>query len=255
MTTSIILCEGYYDRAFWDGWLEHLGCTDPGATQAGKTTRSQIIDPWGSVVRGGHHAYHSTSGQFILIEPCGGKTKLQPAARSRLGQRAAKPFDRLVLTVDPDVSAAATLTTASGLRRQDVEALVRAFDPQAATNAAGDIEMDLGATKVSLIRWEVNDSPMPGLPDQQTLERLACAALVGAYPVRAKAVQDWLHTRPSPPPTNPKEHAWSYMTGWYADQGCEAFYACLWKDPRVVAELESRLRASGAWQIAQALAS
>jgi hypothetical protein len=44
------------------------------------------------------------------------------------------------------------------------------------------------------------------------------------------------------------------MAGWYAEFGCEAFFSQLWKDARIVGELESRLRASGAWQIGQAVA-
>jgi hypothetical protein len=121
-------------------------------------------------------------------------------------------------------------------------------------NPEGEIEVDQGATKVSLVRWEVSDPPAPGLPDKQTLERLASAALAAAYPARAASVQNWLDARPTPPAADPKEHAWSYMAGWYAEHGCEAFYSNLWNDPRVVAELESRLRSSGAWQIATTLA-
>ena len=75
-----------------------------------------------------------------------------------------------------------------------------------------------------------------------------------ADPARAAAVQNWLDTRPLPPATAPKEHAWSYMAGWYAEHGCEAFYSNLWHDPRMVAELEAHLRSSGAWQIAVTLA-
>lgn len=29
MSESVIYCEGYHDRAFWMGWLGHLGCVDP----------------------------------------------------------------------------------------------------------------------------------------------------------------------------------------------------------------------------------
>ena len=86
------------------------------------------------------------------------------------------------------------------------------------------------------------------------LERLACAALAAAYPARAAPVHNWLNARPAPPGVDPKEHAWSYMAGWYAEHGCEAFYSNLWNDPRVVAELDTRLRSSGAWQIAATLA-
>jgi hypothetical protein len=146
-------------------------------------------------------------------------------------------------------------TAQTGLRRQDVEQLVRAFDPTMTVNSEGDIEPDSVATKVSLICWEASDPPARGLPDQQTLERLVSAALVAAYPVRAASVQDWLDARPAPPGADPKEHAWSYMAGWYSDSGCDAFYSNLWNDPKVVAELRSRVQSSGAWRIAEALAS
>lgn len=121
-------------------------------------------------------------------------------------------------------------------------------------NSDGNIEVDGGATMVALIRWETNDPPAPSVPDQQTLERLVSAALAAAYPPRAKAVQDWLDARPNPPQPDPKEHAWSHMAGWYAEHGCEHFYANLWRDADVARELESRLRSSGAWRIAETLA-
>jgi hypothetical protein len=114
----------------------------------------------------------------------------------------------------------------------------------------GEIQIDGGKTVVCLIRWEVADASEPALPDQQTLERLACSAVVAAYPARMAAVAAWLNSRPAPPGADPKDHAWSYMAGWYAEHGCENFYGNLWNDPAIVAELERRLRASGAWQIA-----
>jgi hypothetical protein len=119
--------------------------------------------------------------------------------------------------------------------------------------------VDNGATQVFLVRWEVNDAVAVGLPNQQTLERLVCAALVAAYPDRGSTVQTWLDSRQNPPAnapaTEPKEFAWSYMAGWYAGHNCEDFYCSLWREPKVAAELESRLRSSGAWQIAKALAA
>jgi hypothetical protein len=100
-----------------------------------------------------------------------------------LQERGSKPLIRLVINVDPDVPVAGTSTAVSGLQTQDVLQLVRTFDAVAAINAAGEIDMDGGATKVSLIRWEVADPAAPGIPTQQTLERLVSAALVSAYPV------------------------------------------------------------------------
>jgi hypothetical protein len=214
-----------------------------------------VIDPWKLTVKHGQFAYHSKSGKFIRVEPCQGKGNILPALRNRLQQRSTKAVMRLVINIDADVTASKTKVGPSGLQLKDVVHVMRGFDPAAMPNAVGEIELDGGATKVCLVRWEVGDLPAAGLPDQQTLERLASAALVAAYPARAASVQNWLDGRPHPPGTDPKEHALSYMAGWYAEQGCEAFYANLWSDPRVVTELEARLRAAGTWQIAVGLAT
>jgi hypothetical protein len=120
MSESVILCEGFHDRAFWAGWLRHLGCTDPGLPTAGRTTRTQLLDPWNTPVTGGQYAYHSKSGQFIRVRPCHGIGNILPAARVRLGQRPSKRLLQLVINIDPDVSAGGTGTGPSGLRRQDV---------------------------------------------------------------------------------------------------------------------------------------
>jgi hypothetical protein len=249
------LREGYHDRAFWKGWLEHLGCEDPGTPPPGRTSRVGIWDPWNVAVTGGQFAFHSPKKQFIRIVPCHGKSHILPAARIRLGLRSSKPILRLVISIDADFTASGVSTGTSGLQYVHVEQFARTFDPSSNINADGEIELDGGATKISLVRWEVPDPPSPGLPDQQTLERLTSAAVVSAYPARAAAVQAWLDARPNPPAANPKEHAWSYMAGWYADYGCEAFYSNLWSDPQVAAELRARLQASGAWQIAERLAN
>jgi hypothetical protein len=250
MSESVILCEGFHDRAFWAGWLAHLGCTDPGQ-RPGPATRVPILDPWGLRVTGGQYAYHSATGQFVRLVPCRGKDNILREARSRLQVRDSKTLLRLIINVDPDVPAGGPSTGATGIRLQDVLQHVRMLDPAAALNPAGEIDVDGGATRVSVVRWEVNDPAAAGLPDQQTLERLVCAALVAAYPVRAKPVQDWLDSRPAPPQAGPKDHAWSYMAGWYAEFDCEGFFTNLWKDAKIVGELESRLRTSGAWQVAQ----
>lgn len=254
MSESVVLCEGYYDRAFWAGWLLHLHCTDL-SLKPGLPGRVQVLDPWNRPVRKGQYAYHSASSRFVRIFPCMGKSNVMQEAETRLAARQMEPLVRLIVTVDPDVHVSSSGGAPTGLRSQDVEYFLRSkVDPAAVKNADGEFEIDGGATKVALIRWEANDTG-PGLPDLQTLERVACAGLVATYPARAQAVQDWLDKRPQPPVGSPKEHAWSFMAGWYAEHGCEDFYANLWRDAAVRKELESRLRASGAWQIAAALAS
>ena len=255
MSESVIYCEGYHDRAFWTGWLKHLGCVDPGLPPPGRSGRNPIFDPWNARVVAGQFAFHSASGLFIRVFPCGGKNNILREARLRLADRGSKTLARLVINIDSDVTTSGAKAGPSGLQVHDVVNLVRAFDAGAAPSAANEIDLDGGATKVSLLRWEASDPPAPGLPDQQTLERLACAAIIAAYPARAAAVQSWLHGRPIPPKRDPKEHAWSYMAGWYAESGCDFFYSNLWNDPQIAAELETRLQAFGAWRIATTLAS
>jgi hypothetical protein len=52
MSESVILCEGYHDRAFWKGWLTHLRCSDPGEPPPGSSRRRDIFDPWNTRVVG-----------------------------------------------------------------------------------------------------------------------------------------------------------------------------------------------------------
>ena len=253
MTESWILCEGYHDRGFWAGWLTHLGCSDVGFRPGtpGYPTR----DPGGDKIAGGKYAYHGKSGGFLCVVPCGGKTNILPEARLRLRQRTSSRTPlRLVINIDPDVVVSGSAAGPAGIKLYDVLHLAQSFDPSAKQNADGEIEMDGGATKAALVRWEVSDPVTRGIPDQQTLERLVSAAIVAAHPARATAVQDWLDGRPTPPAISPKDHSWSYMAGWYSENGCEFFYQNLWNDAAVVQELESRLKASGAWRIAELIA-
>jgi hypothetical protein len=253
MSESVILCEGYHDRAFWDGWLTSLGCTSDGFKP--NTPGYPALDPWGDAGRGGQFGYRSRTGQFVRVQPCNGRTGILPQARVRLRQRSTRTLIRIVVNVDVDVPAGGVAGGPTGLRQQDVLYQVQQIEPTAVVNAEGDIEVDGGATKVALVRWETADPPGAGLPDEQTLERLVSAAIIAAYPPRAKAVFDWLSSRPQAAAPGPKEHAWSYMAGWYAEQGCEAFYASIWADANIAKELELRLRGSGAWQIAERMAT
>jgi hypothetical protein len=111
-----------------------------------------------------------------------------PITREQLRQRKTKQLVRVILCVDADTTASGG-QTATGLRAQDVEYDIRQhIDPGATRNAANEIEVDGGQTRVCLLRWEVADMPDPGLPDKQVLERLVTAAIVAAYPDRKSAV-------------------------------------------------------------------
>jgi hypothetical protein len=91
------------------------------------------------------------------------------------------------------------------------------------------------------------------VPAERALEQLACAALCRVYPERGEAVARWLASRPLPHGKAHKAHAWSFYAGWSTDHGTGDFYASLWRDERVAAELTGLLRAQGAYRIIEAL--
>ena len=262
MSESVVLCEGYHDRAFWAGWLLSLGCTDRGRRRNGAGRKDVRDDRSGKVV-GGEYGFRSKSEKFVRIVPCGGDSKaVAREARDRLKeerqrwlqQAAESQLARLIFCIDPDVNVDQA-SVKTGFAQRDLRAWVNEFDPSAEETEHGDMALFDGRTVVSLVRWEVSDEDKRGLPSQQTLERLVCAALVAVYSDRGDAVQEWLDSRPSGPKAGPKEYAWSHMAGWYAQQGCQEFFHVLWeKEPEVVQELRSRLTESGAWRIAEALA-
>ena len=160
---------------------------------------------------------------------------------------------RLVLNWDPDTNAAEH-TPQQGPGIQSLLQFLASLQIEATPTDTG-ATIDGGQTKIHVIRWESHDRPQAGVPNQQTLERLVCSAVSAAYPTRANTVQEWLDRRPDAPPLTPKEYSWSHMAGWYAQNGCEDFYRCIWDDPAIAEQLELRLRASGAWNSAASIAA
>jgi len=248
MSESIVLCEGFYDRAFWAGWLLHLGYRQA-------AVEGEVFVGTSSRAGKGHFGYFSKSEQFLKVVPCHGRPHILRQARLLLGERDFEPrLRRLVLCVDPDVDTAGD-SAATGLRVQDVLALARQYDESAAPAEGGDVLLDDGSTAVSLVRWEVPGAGAAGVPTVQTLERLICSAIVAVYPGRGPAVGTWLDSRPGDPPdAGPKEFAWSHMAGWYAEHGCSDFFQAVWRDEAVRDQLRFCLTESGAWRVAEALA-
>jgi hypothetical protein len=243
---AVVLCEGYYDRSFWKGWLVHgLGCRslDP---------RGPLKDPWGKNVGQGHFGFYSSSETlFIRVVPCNGDNKLLPTARRYLESLGTEPLAHLVLNVDVDTS------TAGAARAVEmVRTLVSEVSSTAQRDEAGDFILGASATRVSPVAWYLDRPERAGVPNTQTLERLVCTALYEAYPERAAAVASWLSARPDPSTeAQAKAHAWSYMAGWYAEHGCSDFYEGVWRDPRLAQVLRRYLEDSRAWRVAAMLAA
>ena len=250
----MLLCEGYHDRAFLTGWLQHLGCTDLGVMNASGAVRVPV-DPWGQTVKGGQFALQTRSGRFVRIVPCKGKTNVLRTARLRLGKREQEQLTRLVLCVDPDNNPTDPADAQTGMRPEDVERFVHTFDPNTQrSDETSEFVLDGGKTRLALIRWEAPADVLPGVPNQQTLERLVCLSLHRAFPERGVWVQRWLDGRPAPTDAGSKAFVWSHMAGWYADHGCDYFFRHLWQEPPVAAQIETLLRQSGAWQVMEKFA-
>lgn len=230
----IILCEGYDDRAFWAGWLRHMGLRDL-SLRTDSTRDRRVMDPWGRPVVRGQFGFATPSGAFVRLVPCEGGDNVPPTAVQFIKEHTTHPIARLIVNLDADDTLSARSTSA----RDIIANLTR-------THAK------TGVSIVPIV-WECADAATPGIPDKQTLERLVVSAIVAAYPQRGANVASWLAAEPRGGDSH-KHHALSYLAKWYAENGPDDFYKELWLDPRTAPELELRLRHSGAWAEVEALA-
>jgi hypothetical protein len=248
---SIVLCEGYHDRAFLQGALLKIGCTDPGEQPDG--SRKPIQDPDGRTVRGGQFAFLSKSQNFVRVHPCGGKSKIPAELKRLLKDWPTRKYARIVVFLDSDGDARASI--AAPPSPSWVEDAVKQADTTATRTPKGDFATFGGGVIVSAATWWTNDEHTSELPWKQTLERLIVASLRDAYHDRGAAVATWLTGLPGGGKDGHKEHAWSHMAGWYADRGCEGFCRFVWQDPKVATGLQHRLRSCGCWRILDELAT
>jgi len=165
----VILCEGYDDRAFWTGWLLHMGLQNL-AARPGSSRVKRVIDPWGRPVVDGQYGFVTASGAFVRLVPCRGGNKVAPAAAQFLTDHATHPIGRLLINLD-----------GTGAYRVD-------------------------EVTICPIIWECRDADAPGIPAKQTLERLVAASLVAADPRRARRLLQGALARPEhgdPAPASP----------------------------------------------------
>jgi len=247
---SRILCEGFHDRAFWKGALKFLGCRSLGGPGI-----PPPLDPWGLRVTGGQFAFLGVRGTFIRVVPVNGRSNLLDDARTRLKERQQKGLVHLLLNSDSDENADGTPSLHRELQFETILQMAQFFDPDASRAAEHVISLDAGTCKIIAFPWRSTDPPTPGVPNQQTLERLICSALAAVHRDRPAPLEAWLKSRPAPPPPNPKEHAFSYLAGWFADKGSyEAFCEALWNDPPIAAQIRGQLERQGVWALLEELA-
>lgn len=231
---AVVLCEGFDDRAFLAEWLGSLGC------------RQARKDPWGMPVTEGQFGYTSPSGRFIRVHPCKGRTRIVDLAGVYIDRHGVRSVARLVLCFDADCAAPAMAPRGSVLQSLASRRSVELNDDSGAAIIDG--------VEVASIVWGCDDAPKcAGVPTQQCLERLVTASIVAAEPDRGASVSQWLRAMPTSVGPEAKAHAYAYLAKWFAASGCEDFYRAVWRDPRVRAQLEQRLRAMGSMQVVEAL--
>lgn len=255
---SIILCEGYRDRAFWAGWLETNGWEDARPEQ-----KKPAKDPYGQTQSGsGKYAYYAKNRSFVVVIPTEGESHMDEFCKSSLDsiegyirKSDACNLHRIILSVDSDVKSDQPNPTMNAER---VKNLVQKANAKVAKDQSVELSEPIfrdghwhlfeGKCVVSVVRWQAESDLAEGIPEKQVLERLVCVAMCEAYPERAKIVENWLEDK------KPKSYAWAYMARFYAEQGCDDFYQLLWRDEKRIAErLKEHLTNSGAWAVFESL--
>jgi hypothetical protein len=234
MSQQVVLCEGYDDRAFWKGCLLRLGCRSA-------ESDAERQDEWGRPVAKGRYLYFTPEGHRLLVEPCRSREHVPRAAQRYFNEQTTHPIQHLVLNIDSDLMAG-DAAEAIGRTPEVIGQLIlrEQSEEERGTNRVRGIE-------VSSVIWECADPPAAGIPEKQTLERLVSAAIREAHSGRGESVARWLNDPPVGDPGDPKAHGLSYLAKWYATHGVDDFYAHVWRDNRVAAALEGRLRTTGAW--------
>jgi len=244
-TESILVCEGFHDRAFLQGWL---------TTRGWVPWKNKKYEPLGKLVKSeGIFAFHLPDSGWVRVVPSKGKPNISRVATDEVDSARTRRIQRVVIVWDDDRAASEDST----------QSVVQAFSDWAegvgAVRVDGTNEYKLPdgilATRLCSMVLGAADDHADTLPPKQTLERLVCAALRDADPKRAEHVAQWIAARPSPPASEKlhKTHAASHMAGWYSDHGYEDFFRTIWNDAKVRGALERRLDAIGATRILASL--
>jgi hypothetical protein len=99
-TWSIVVCEGFHDRAFWKGMLLNaLGCTDPSEKE-----KRDVYDLKGDKITKGRFGFHDNQKRLVVLVPAHGEKNVQNTTLEFLRGRDEKPLRRLVLNVDDDAA-------------------------------------------------------------------------------------------------------------------------------------------------------
>ena len=233
---SYLLCEGYLDRAFLAGWLEHLGCT------AAKGVR----DPYGDIVSGGRFAFWTPGRHFIVVQPVEGESMLDTAAEELLRVQPTRPMRRLVVVRDADADAPGGESVARDRSAGQVERAGRFLETLGVERAR--------LPAVESFCWWCEDPPdTPGVPPKQTLERLLCGALSEQGADRGRSVSEWLAAPPAGDGPTHKNVAMAWFAKFTDAESQDWFYRGIWGVEPLRQPLRRRLERSGAWEVVHRL--
>ncbi|MCU0655224.1 MAG: hypothetical protein MUF64_08035 [Polyangiaceae bacterium] len=227
---DVILCEGFDDRSFWKGWLLRLGCEE---LLKAKNKDALPVLATGDRT-GGTFDYATPAARILRVVPCNQK-KPTEEANIKLKRREVDSLGAILINLDLDDRKIEDT-------HDEIETLRQKYGGTAISPDA--FSLDGGESKVFSAVWWLDDtSPPAGTPEQNSLERIVCWAIINAYPDRGSAVEAWLASRTNPPAEDKrhKASAWSFYAGWYNDHGTGDFYSHVWKDDKVRDFLEKAL--------------
>jgi hypothetical protein len=197
------------------------------------------------VGRGNYGFTAPTNTAFVEVTPHQGDRSVLDTLASRCSRAAPPDPHTIVLVLDADHE-----DYIEGIRRrtEGVEQRLLAHDAERIGDGPWRLSSGL---EIELCVWGTRDDVQGvAIPSTHCLERLVASALAEAYPARSEAVWRWLDGRPEASGAPPKAISWSYMAGWYSDQGCDAFLRHgLWEDPLVAPSLDRLVAATGAGRI------
>ncbi|MGC9259712.1 MAG: hypothetical protein ACP5I8_06475 [Phycisphaerae bacterium] len=260
----LILCEGYDDRSFLAGFLQHhCRCTEPA-----------IADRRPSKYGKGAYIFSAAGGSHeIHVLPCQSVGQVWRSFKSNIGAIASgvhPEIDFLTIFTDHDTvpdgqESVVASNSPPFIKPGSIKELLDGAKIKYREGGSQDIpdwqidKVDKSQCAVALLHVRTHDlASRPGLPSKQTLERLVCHAIAKAHPDRSNTVTDWLASRQNPPTRTDrqesKEHAYSYLAGWYASDGCDYFFRHIWEQADIREYLIQEMRQTGVLQALESMA-
>lgn len=236
---SVIVCEGFHDRAMWQAILLHLRCNENRGVSPTK----------------GRFRYLSPTQKLVEVVPKTNNLEGKNTIAERCAIELSGSPGRIVACYDTDERIPGP-GNRDGVLSSIRDYMLRRGDKCTCSEIADRRFRMNDEVDVIAVDWSTIDRERhPGVPDTQTLERVVCLAFAKTYPARARHVELWLGSRPEPPsPTesSAKEYPFSYLAGWHSKAtSYESFIRQIWEVEQVKQQLIEILEGAGVLAIAR----